>query len=179
MLTDLQRRKMTRFFRVYDINGSGFIEESDYMRIAHNFAQMRGFKPSSTEYARLETKFQFVWDYMRKFGDPNRDYSVSLEEFLAYASSVMEDNYAAVEGSTGNFLFELIDGDSDGRITLDEFRLFYRGYDIQDTVVDHIFRKLDLNADSVISAEEFSQLGYDFHHSDDPDSPANWFFGPF
>jgi Ca2+-binding EF-hand superfamily protein len=179
MLTDLQQRKLTRFFKVYDIDGSGAIEESDYMRIARNIARMRGLQPGSTEYKKLEAKFSFVWEYMQKFGDPNRDYAVSLPEFLEYAESVLEGNYAAIEGSTGSFLFELIDSDGDGQITLDEFRQFYRAYDIHDTEVDFIFRKLDLDADSTISTDEFARLGYDFHYSDDPDNPANWFFGPF
>ncbi len=179
MLSELQRRKMTRFFNVYDVDGSGYIEERDYRRIAQNFSKLRALEPGSTAHKKLESKFNFVWEYMQKFGDPNRDYSVSLPEFLAYAESLLEGNYAAIEGSTGSFLFELIDTDGDGSITLDEFRMFYQGYDIRDTDADHIFMKLDLDGNSVISAEEFAQLGYDFHYSDDPDCPANWFFGPF
>ena len=179
MLTELQRRKMTRFFHVYDINNSGFIEENDYKNIAKNFARLRGLSRGSEAYRRLHIKFNFVWEYMQKFGDPNNDYAISLAEFLEYADSLLEGNYAAIEGSTGSFLFELIDGDGDGKITLDEFLEFYEAYNIDETMAWEIFGKLDLNGDSVISAEEFAQLGYDFHYSDDPDSPANWFFGPF
>jgi juvenile hormone diol kinase len=179
MLTDLQRRKMTRFFNVIDNNHSGFIQERDYVRIAQNFARLRGLPPGSEGYKKLQSKFLFVWEYIQKFGDPNRDNSVSLNEFLDYANSVLEGNYAAVEGSTGSFLFELIDSDGDGTITLNEFHMFYHGYDIDDAVVEDIFSKLDLDDDSRISADEFAQLGYDFHYSDDPDAPANWFFGPF
>jgi Ca2+-binding EF-hand superfamily protein len=179
MLTDLQRRKMTRLFNVIDNNHSGFIQERDYRRIAQNFARLRGLPPGSEGYNKLQSKFLFVWEYIQKFGDPNRDNSVSLAEFLDYADSVLEGNYAAVEGSTGSFLFELIDSDGDGTITRDEFHIFYEGYEIDDAVVDDIFRRLDLDDDSTISADEFAQLGYDFHYSDDPDAPANWFFGPF
>lgn len=179
MLTDLQRRKMTRLFNVIDNNHSGFIQERDYRRIAQNFARLRGLPPGSEGYNKLQSKFLFVWEYIQKFGDPNRDNSVSLAEFLDYADSVLEGNYAAVEGSTGSFLFELIDSDGDGTITLDEFHIFYEGYEIDDAVVDDIFSRLDLDDDSIISADEFAQLGYDFHYSDDPDAPANWFFGPF
>lgn len=179
MLTELQQRKMTRFFNVYDLNRSGFIEEADFMRIAQNFARLRNLQPNSSQYQRLQNKFNFVWEYMQKFGDPNRDQSISLPEFLVYAESVLEGNYAAIEGSTGSFLFELIDSDGDGHITLNEFALFYRAYQIEDAVVKDIFNRLDLDADEMISAEEFAQLGYDFHYSNDPNNPANWFFGPF
>lgn len=179
MLTDLQRRKMTRFFNVIDNNHSGFIQERDYIRIAQNFARLRGLPPGSEGYKKLQSKFLFVWEYIQKFGDPNRDNSVSLSEFLDYADSVLEGNYAAVEGSTGSFLFELIDSDGDGNITLDEFHIFYRGYEIDDAVVEDIFARLDMDDDSIISADEFAQLGYDFHYSNDPEAPANWFYGPF
>ena len=179
MLTDLQRRKMSRLFKVYDADGNGFIEESDLLRIAHNFAEQRGLAPGSEGYNQLRAKFLFVWEYLQKFGDPNRDYAVSLSEFLSYAQEVLEENYASIIGSTGSFLFELIDADGDGSITQDEFRLFFRAYGIEEGLVKDIFEKLDLNADSTISAEEFAKLGYDFHYSDDPLNPANWFFGPF
>ncbi|MAS34969.1 MAG: hypothetical protein CL610_13250 [Anaerolineaceae bacterium] len=179
MLTELQRRKMTRLFNVFDANHNGFIEEQDYLRIAQNFARLRGLSPGSTGYQKLQAKFSFVWEYIQKFGDPDHDEFVSLPEFLVYAESVLEGQYAAVEGSTGSFLFELIDTDGDGQITQDEFRLFYQAYGIDVALVEDIFARLDLNADSVISADEFAQLGYDFHYSDDPDCPANWFFGPY
>ena len=179
MLTNLQQRKMTRLFHVYDLDKSGYIEEYDYMRVAENFARLRGLRIGSDGYNKLRAKFAFVWEYIQKFGDVSRDKAVSLIEFLEYADSLLEGNYAAVEGSTGSFLFELIDSDGDGQITLDEFRIFYEGYNIQDAVADGIFDKLDLNSDSIISAEEFAELGYDFHYSSDPDCPANWFFGPY
>lgn len=179
MLTDLQRRKMIRFFQVYDINKSGFIEETDYKNIARNFARLRKLSHGSEGYQRLQAKFDFVWEYMQKFGDPNHDNAISQTEFLEYADSLLNGNYAALEGSTGSFLFELIDEDGDGIITLDEYRIFYQGYNIDDTMIWEIFNMLDLDRDSVISAEEFAQLGYDFHHSDDPNNPGNWFFGTF
>ena len=179
MLTPLQQRKITRLFNVYDLDGSGYIEEYDYMRIAENFARLRGFTQGTEGYKKLQSKFGFVWEYIQKFGDSSRDNAVSLNEFLEYADSLLEGNYAAIEGSTGSFLFELIDTDGDGEINLAEFKVFYEGYNIDDAAADEIFGKLDLNSDSVISAEEFAQLGYDFHYSDDPDCAANWFFGPY
>ncbi len=179
MLTHLQQRKMTRLFHVYDLDNSGYIEAYDYMRIAENFARLHGLAHGSEGYNKLQSKFGFVWEYIQKFGDVSQDDAVSLSEFLEYADSLLEGNYAAIEGSTGSFLFELIDTDGDGEITLAEFKVFYEGYNIDDAAADEIFTKLDLDSDSVISAEEFAQLGYDFHYSDDPDCPANWFFGPY
>ena len=179
MLTQLQQRKMTRLFSVYDTDQNGYIEQQDYLQIAENFARLRDLRPGSEDYQKLQSKFGFVWEYIQKFGDSSRDNAVSLTEFLDYADSLLQGNYAAVEGSTGSFLFELIDTDGDGEITLDEFRVFYTAYRIQGALAREIFDKLDLNSDSVISAEEFAQLGYDFHYSDDPDCPANWFFGPY
>lgn len=180
MLTDLQKRKMTRLFNVYDIDGSGMIEAQDYRRLVENFAAIRGWDYGSEAYQRLQNKFMFVWEYMQKFGDPDRSETITLDEFLAYASSLLEGNYGAIAGSTGSFLFDLIDEDSDGLITLSEFQMFYWGYGIEDEkIAAEIFARLDLNGDGTMSADEFAQHGYDFHYSDDPDCPGNWFFGPY
>lgn len=180
MLTDLQKRKMTRLFNVYDIDGSGEIKEADYRRLIDNFAAIRGWAGGTPDYARLQSKFMFVWEYMQKFSDADRNESVTLDEFLAYASSLLEGNYGAIAGSTGSFLFELIDEDGDGQISLNEFQMFYWGYGIEDEkIAADIFARLDLDGDGILSAEEFAQHGYDFHYSDDPDCPGNWFFGPY
>ena len=38
MLTELQTRKLTRLFALYDVNGNGVIEREDYELVAHNTA---------------------------------------------------------------------------------------------------------------------------------------------
>jgi len=42
MLTDLQTKKLTRYFQVYDIDDDGAIEASDFERIVENVRVLHG-----------------------------------------------------------------------------------------------------------------------------------------
>ena len=50
MLTELQKRKLTRFFNLFDANGDGVITKQDPEQVARNLAELQGMKPGSPEY---------------------------------------------------------------------------------------------------------------------------------
>jgi hypothetical protein len=49
MLTDLQAKKLTRYFQIYDINDDGRIESSDFERVIENVRVLRGASEHSPE----------------------------------------------------------------------------------------------------------------------------------
>ncbi|NEP20986.1 EF-hand domain-containing protein [Moorena sp. SIO3I6] len=72
---------------------------------------------------------------------------------------------------------KLIDGNEDGKIVIDELRLFYQAYQIDTTHIEEAFETLDLNLDSSISKDEFKQIFEQFLYSEDVQAPGNWFLG--
>lgn len=180
MLSRLQKRKMTRLFNLFDIDKNGVIERADYEAIMQNFAQIRDWQKGSASYNLLHNSFMRLWDNMQQELDKNDDNQVTLQEFLSDRDHVLHDvSRYETRIQVGQLLFAMFDRDGDGEGTIEELRLFYKALQIDESLAEEVFSKLDFNGDGYISEEEFLKIGYDFHYSDDPDAPANWLFGPF
>ncbi|MDY6784031.1 MAG: hypothetical protein SW833_16040 [Cyanobacteriota bacterium] len=57
MLTELQTKKWTRLFQVYDADGNGTVTQEDFELIFQNFAKFRNLEANTPQYDRLHAKF--------------------------------------------------------------------------------------------------------------------------
>ena len=87
MLSQLLQKKQTKNFQVYDLYGSGFVESADLERCANNIARMRNWKPDSSEFLELKTKYLAIWTIFWQPADISGDDKVSLEEYLKVADT--------------------------------------------------------------------------------------------
>ncbi|MEM1167940.1 MAG: hypothetical protein AAGJ08_02295 [Cyanobacteria bacterium P01_H01_bin.35] len=71
MLTELQTRKWTRLFQVYDANGNGVVEKDDFEAIFQNVAKARNLTQGTPQYEELHGKFMEDWEHLRKDADKN------------------------------------------------------------------------------------------------------------
>ena len=69
MLTELQKRKWTRLFQVYDADGNGVVEQADFEIIFQNLAQVRNLEANEPEYEQLHAKFIEDWENLQKDAD--------------------------------------------------------------------------------------------------------------
>jgi len=178
MLTDLQTRKFTRMFNAFDADHSGYLEFADVQTILTNLAQLNGIVAGSPEYEAAQSSFRTRWEHTRQFADTNRDDRVTLDEWLAYCSALIQspEMFEQDMGSLISSNARLMDRDGDGLISLEDFAAVRGNLDSDNTAV---FQRLDLNGDGYISREEFIASYRQFFLSDDPDAPGSWFFGPF
>lgn len=182
MLTNLQKRKLTRFFNVWDANGDGVITTKDPEQVAQNLAKLQGLKPGSPEHEGFYSGFMSYQNDFLKAVDVDESGRVTLEEWLAYHEEMLQDG-KRFEGTalmSIEVMFALMDRNGDGKITLEEYGEWMRAFRIgeQDTT-EEVFQKLDLNENGTLSKEEILQLTREFFYSDDPDARGNWALGPF
>jgi Ca2+-binding EF-hand superfamily protein len=180
MLTNLQKRKLTRFFSVWDADGDGVITTKDPEQVAQNLAKLQGLEPGSPEYERFYSGYMSYQNDFLKAVDVDESGRVTLEEWLAYHEKMLQDEQR-FEGTALmviEVMFALMDRNGDGKITLEEYGKSMKALRIED-ITGKELQKLDLNGNGILSKEDVLQLTREFFYSDDPDARGNWALGPF
>ena len=181
MLTSLQTRKLTRLFHLYDVNGNGIIERSDYELVAHSTAHALGYAPGSREYEGLCTEYMASWDNLQQLADTNNDNVLTVEEFLHGYDNLMaqrERFSQVIMGLAKNTLL-LQDKDKDGKVSQQEHRDFLVAFNTTSEEAANTFRRLDRDGDGFLTTEEMATNTEEFFLSDDPQAPGNWLVGPY
>lgn len=178
MLTDLQKRKLTRMFTVFDTNRDGILEEADYLGCADNLAAARGQAADSPGRAELRARYQFVW---KNLSTATGGRPVTPETFLRFNDTLLGDmaNYQRNIAALVDSAFKTLDADGDGKVTLEEYRVYLRAHGLDEELAPEIFPRLDLNGDGHLSVEEVTKLIHQFYYSDDPSAPGNLIFGDY
>ena len=179
-LTDLQKRKLTRFFTVYDQNSDGVIERSDYILLANNISKAKGFELDSPLSARLRECLLRVWGNLEIIADKNHDGSVTLEEFLDYRGALHQDEVKYNDlVSAGLTLFDVMDDNQDGKIELREFKLFYSFFQLDEGLAAEVFAHLDIEQTGYLTRDQLRTYSQEFNLGDDPKALGNKLFGPY
>ena len=181
MISDLKKRKLTAFFKTFDADNNGYIEQSDIEQIVVNLTQIRQEAIGSPTYQFLHDKYMADWTGLLQATDTNGDGKISLEEWFVFHELQFQADvpyWRAGEKTSVQFLFELIDMNNNGEIGADEYALFLQAYHVTDDA-QTIFNKLDLNSDGHISLSEFTAACEQFYTSDDESAVGNWLFGSF
>ena len=181
MLTDFQRKKLSRLFDVLDTDGNKQLEREDYTRVIANLARIHGWAPGSPPYAQAEELYLTIWDNLQMLADQNSDKKVGLEEFLQFHAQMLNtpELYEQITVGTLDLLFDAFDRDQDGTLSRDDFRDFFDAYGIRGKVADEAFQKLDTSGDGQISKEEALERVKEYYFSDDPNAAGNWLFGRY
>lgn len=181
MLTDLQTKKLTRYFYVYDIDDDGRIDEADFARILENVRMLHGVDEASRAHGLLHEAYAAFWDGLVSAADGDGDGGVDLDEWLAYWQITLADDsrYASEVAALTDRLFTVFDLDEDNSIGAAEFIDFYGIFGLSVDLAQTVFVELDEDGDGVISRDELLAASRDFFRGDDPEASGNLLFGPF
>jgi len=83
MLSDLQKRKITRHFNMHDLSSDGYLSQADVELLMKNVAREFKIAPGSETFAKLKALFEAQWNQLKLFADPNGDGRVTLDEYSA------------------------------------------------------------------------------------------------
>lgn len=180
VLTELQQKKLTRYFRVYDIDDDGRVGPADFERVIENVRALHGLGAQSAGLAALRVGYSNRWDAIQAAADTDGDGGIDLQEWLAYWDEVLSDDarYEEEVAILKARFFEIFDTDEDGVIGPDEFCNFFSVYGLSAALARQIFMDLDVNGDGVVSHEELMGMVREFFRADDPQAPGNFLFGP-
>lgn len=178
MLTPLQKQKLIHLFHVMDSDRNGQVEWADYERIAVSIAGTRGHEPGSLEFEELMEQYRYGWEQAAPFADEK---GISAERWLEYNDAMLRTPgiYDALVQPIAGMIFDTFDADGDQRVTVQEWREFFRCYSIDPNEADLCFEKYDLNGDGYVSRSELVDLVGQFFLSSDPSAPGNYLFGSY
>lgn len=177
MASDFQRRKVAAVFDAMDADDNGFLEQEDFRVLTERWVSIRDWAPGSPGYERLEAIMMGWWSALLAMSDHDHDGKVSLDELMTVVDQL--DTVAAEVYATADAMFEAIDENGDGRISLEEHRQVVAAWKGSDAGVEEVFDKLDLNGDGHLSHEEFRELWSEFWRGDDQTHPGQWILGPY
>ncbi|ESA38392.1 calcium-binding ef-hand-containing protein [Leptolyngbya sp. Heron Island J] len=181
MLTDIQTRKLTKLFRLYDANADGILEQRDFIALATRLANLRQGLQASPHYEQILTHLQQDWLCLCKAADQNYDARITLKEWLTYYEQILDDikQYASRVIALVTLLFAAFDQDNDGQISEREWIHLLSLFNVLPIYASSIFLNLDVNQDGVLSQDEVLTLIHDFFYINEPSAPANFMFGPY
>ncbi len=181
MLTDIQTRKLTKLFHLYDANDDGVLVQQDFIDLAKRLASLRQGLQASPQYAQLLAHFQQDWACLCKAADQDQDSRITLDEWLHYYDHVLDDikQYASRVIALVTLLFDAFDQNSNGQICEQEWISLLGVFNVQPIYASSIFLNLDVNQDGFLNQDEVLTLIHDFFYIDEPSAPANFMFGPY
>ena len=180
-LSDLQTKKLTRYFQVYDIDDDGCIDDADFERVLENVRVLRGEDDRSAAYQELHDAYLGRWEALRSAADADQDGGIDIDEWLAYWQLALEedDRYEAEVEAITDRLFTVFDLDEDDSIGAHEFSDFYGVFGLGVDLARTVFRELDTNGDGVITRQELLEISREFYRGTDVEASGNVLFGPY
>lgn len=179
MLSRIMTQKLTRHFHFQDSNKDGFVERADWERCAQRLADLRSLSLDAPEYDALRKMHVEIWMKYWLPADSDGDGKVSLQEYLDLTDQLKTAKKLSMEMLLDLFgtIFDTIDLDGDKKITLDDYKSYFRAWGVDESLADDAFASLDLNGDGVLTRMSFVQFGANFFVSDDENEFGNMLFG--
>lgn len=181
MLTELQTRKLTRGFILFDLDQNGVMDRQDCELVVRATTHAMGYAPGSAEYTTYYNEYMTGWDALLVVGDSDGDQKLTLAEFcIAYDKLMAQpEQFDAVILGFVKTAITLWDSNQDGKVSEEEYKNYLLSVQVTEKEASDAFQRLDLNGDGYLSREELFENLKEYYFSDDPNARGNWFFGTY
>ncbi|WP_018349752.1 EF-hand domain-containing protein [Longispora albida] len=179
MSTDFQRQKYTRRFRLLDLDGDGYVQESDFGSLGRRMIAASGSAEDPARAAEISEVYRDGWHRLCAATGTSTDDRVARDDFVAACVASLDSGsgFDWVILPTVNAVLTGFDLDRDGILSADEFSAWLRGNGIGPGAITETLRRVDRDGDGKITAEDLMTMAEEFYRSNDPDAPGNWILG--
>ncbi|WP_369363124.1 EF-hand domain-containing protein [Streptomyces sp. CG4] len=138
--------------------------------------------PGSQGAAAVTAVFQEVWEDMAARMGVDGDQRISLDEFItdkleaARAGAVAAHTRKREE--LRRRLFEAMDRDGDGKVSMAEHRGIFRAFGVSATDAERAFARLDVDQDGSLTIDEMIEATLEYNTSTDPQAGSSELLGP-
>ncbi|PLW73092.1 EF-hand domain-containing protein [Streptomyces sp. SCUT-3] len=175
---DIITIKLEREFEAMDANHDGYLDRTDYQKLADRYIQAYRIDKDDRRARALQTFCQIYWLELLRHAGVDGDRLTKDQFVMANRLAVIDTSRLNVTEGGGHAIFDVIDVDGDNEISRAEFERFLRDVrrseapDAMDS-----FARLDTDGDGTISRYEFIRAIREHFFSHDPDAPGSLFFG--
>lgn len=178
-MSDFWKRKMKTYFNRIDFDKDGSITKKDFEGMGDRFIEVDKLDTKAGK--TLKGKLVDIWDkYISAVAEKDKESEgISEESFIEAMGKLVKD--PAMKDTLAGPLpifFQAIDADGDGLIDVDEFKLFFRIFRLEESNAPSSFQAIDTDNDGKLTLDEFVTAGTDFFISETAACPTKLFWGP-
>ncbi|MDE3721083.1 MULTISPECIES: EF-hand domain-containing protein [Nocardiopsis] len=168
--------RFNELFDVLDTDGDKVATWADYQRLVDRYVTGYVLDPTEPKAHAIETAYRSLWqELVRHSGAEDR---LEREAFVTAMHAASEDRsrFNAAE-AVAEAVFDLLDEDGDGRISLAEFLVYAAALGATEADARTRFAHVDIDGDGHISREEFVLSAREYLFGEDTKSPGGFVFG--
>jgi hypothetical protein len=172
--TDLQLRKLHRWFASFDTDGDGVVDVLDITGMAQLYCDVYGVAPRSEPWRRMHASAHVVWRAIERRTGTLNPAELTRDEWVAWLGTAEYADFvirAAIPFSL--MAFSIADADGDGRCEVHEMMAAQHRSGMSEEEIHRSFDLLDTDRDGYVTADDFGQALWEFYFSDDPAAPGN------
>ncbi|MGW1840604.1 EF-hand domain-containing protein [Streptomyces sp. BBFR2] len=167
MTNAVQQERLQRRFQLWDRDGDGRIDRSDWNEEAQRILRAFETEPSSEKGKAVLGAYLGMWDYLAGHAGIEEGGSLDFGQFGELAGRQVLDRGAEgfneVLRPTISSIVGLCDTDGDGKVDPKEFRSWIRAIGSPEETADTAFAAIDADGDGVLTVEELVQAVHKYH----------------
>lgn len=167
MTTATKNDRLKQRFQMWDVNGNGVIERSDFEEEAYRIIKAFGESPDSPRGRAVKDAFIGMFEYQAKEAGVGPHGRLTEEQFISVNERLMfqqgDAGFSRVLRPTIRAIVDLCDVDGDGLVNSAEFVTWLKAIGVDESEADNAFRQIDTSGDGQLSVEELLAAVRDFH----------------
>ncbi|WP_229786716.1 EF-hand domain-containing protein [Actinokineospora fastidiosa] len=163
----VQDSRLKRRFELWDSNGDGTIDKSDYETEARRILQAFGEQENNPKGRALMSAYLGMWDKLATKAKVGPQGKITMDQFLQVSEKEL------VEGGDAGFdrnlrptieaIVDICDTDGDGEVNQQEFKRWMQAVGVDAMQADNAFAQLDTNGSGALSVEELVDAVRAYH----------------
>ena len=169
----LWKERLQRFMEVRDANKDGLMQRADFELVIQRYRDMGA---SEEHIKKVGCFFENTYGLM---GIVDDSIALTYDEFARRFAKQIGNIFRKKLGDRLFLsMFKVVDADSNGEITFEEWVYYYRALGIDTAHARASFDAMDRNGDGVVSVEEFTVYHREFFFSTEDTLNSSILFGP-
>ncbi|MDI1464655.1 EF-hand domain-containing protein [Catellatospora sp. KI3] len=166
-MLDVRSERLARRFRLWDTDGNGHVDRSDFEAEGRRIIAAFGEDERSPRGRAVLDAYLTMWDYLAAKAGVPPEGSLNAKQFdrIAQTEIILMGNtgFSTVLRPTISATLDLCDVDGDGQVNPAEFKCWVEAIGVTKPHAEEAFDQIDADHDGQLSIDELAQAVRDYH----------------